>query len=106
MQLKKNFREGVSENLKKKNWKYKKISKKKTEEKINKLKEGTEISIMTNTITVIIVEIIKRYLSGGDDGDVISSEGYNYIIKFLDDFFTELMKSWLQCFQLIINKKT
>ena len=60
---------------------------------------------MTNTITVIIVEIIKRYLSGGDDGDVISSEGYNYIIKFLDDFFTESMKSCFQCFQFIINKK-
>jgi hypothetical protein len=42
---------------------------------------------MTDTITVIIVEIIKRYLWGGDDGDAISSEGYNYIIKFLDDFF-------------------
>ena len=84
-------------------WKYKKISKKKTEEKINKLKEGTEIWIMTDTISVIIIEIIKRYLSGGDDGDAISS--YNYIIKFLDNFFTESMKSCLQCFQFIINKK-
>ena len=35
---------------------------------------------MTDRITVIIVEIIKRYLSGGDDGDAISSEGYNYIM--------------------------
>ena len=77
----------------------------KIEEKINKLKEGTEIWIMTDTITVIIVEIIKRYLWGGDDGDAISSEGYNYIIKFLDNFFTESMKSCLQCFQFIINKK-
>ena len=60
---------------------------------------------MTDTITVIIVENIKHYLSGGDDGDTIRSEGYNYIIKFLDDFFTESMKSCLQCFQFIINKK-
>ncbi len=50
---------------------------------------------MTDTITVIIVEIIKRYLSGGDDGDAISS-GW---------FFKESMKSCLQCFQFIINKK-
>ena len=27
------------------------------------------------------------------------------IIKFLDNFFTESMKSCLQCFQFIINKK-
>ena len=32
---------------------------------------------MTDTITVIIVEI--SYLWGGDDGDAISSEGYNKI---------------------------
>ena len=53
---------------------------------------------MTDTITVIIVEIIiveiiKRYLWGGDDGDAISSEGYNYIIKFLDDRINEILSS-------------
>ena len=58
---------------------------------------------MTDTITVIIVEIIKLYLSGGDDGDAISSEGYNYIKKFLDDFFTESLKCYLECFKSIIN---
>ncbi len=36
---------------------------------------------MTDTITFIIVEIIKRNLSGGDDGDAISSEGYKLYNK-------------------------
>ena len=61
---------------------------------------------MTDTITGIIVEIIKLYLSGGDDGDAISSVGvgFNYIKNFLDDFFTESIKCYLQCLKLIINK--
>ena len=84
--IKKNIREGVSEKLKKTIENIKKYLQAKTREKINKLKEGTDISIMTDTITGIIVEIIKLYLSGGDDGDAISSEGFNYIKNFLDIF--------------------
>ena len=102
--IKKNIREGVSEKLKKTTENIKKYLQAKTREKINKLKEGTDISIMTDTITAIIVEIIKLYLSGGDDGDAISSEGFNYIKNFLDDFFTESIKCYLQCLKLIINK--
>ena len=102
--IKKNIREGVSEKLKKTTEQIKKYLQEKTEEKINKLTERSEISIMTDTITVIIVEIIKLYLSGGGDGDAISSEGYNYIKKFLDDFFTESLKCYLECFKSIINK--
>ena len=78
----------------------------KINEKIDNLKEGTDIALLKNSIIEIIIEIIKIYLSDQNENDPISPDGYNHIKNFLNNFFQESMNYYLDCLKKLINTKT
>ena len=101
--LKKNITEIVKTNLEIQSKNLKEYLQIMIDQKIQNLREGTTIPLMNDTITEIIIEIIKIYLS--DQNDPITSEGFNHIKNFLDDFFKESMNFYSECLQILINEK-
>ena len=104
--LKKNITKIVKFNLEQQSARLNDYLKIKINEKIENLKEGTDITLLENSIIEIIVEIIKIYLSDQNENDPISPDGYNHIKNFLNNFFQESMNYYSNCLLKLISGKS
>ena len=75
-------------------------------EKIESLKEGTDILYMIEQIQEIIIIIIKKYFSGPNtDEQDFTKEGNNHIKNFLTNFFDFSMNLYKNILDNLINEK-